>query len=451
MVALLACTIEAAPPSENDAEHACEATTWFLDRDGDGHGAPAETYESCEAPVGYVAVGDDCADDDAGRVEDCWNSGWVRPAEADARLSIDHLGGALRTARDLDGKTGTELAFAVTDEASVHVFDGGVSGEVGENEAVATLGEIESPRSLAAVDFDGSGTASLVGEFDGGVFVASAPLTGTSKFEGALLTGEGVIAAVPVVGADDREGLLVARQDAGEDPVIAWYYQEFPENSELGALAYSAILDPQAPTMDVLAAGAGGDVDGDGGADLMFALYDRDSGLSAFALYDGPTAESIDDATFLLLNTLGALPTSVAVVPDCDGDGLDDLAAALPELDVDGVAQAGLVELWTGIFDETAASTSLVYGDEAYAYVGATMAFGDIDADGVGDAVIGDSTDTVGVVFGPVSGAYLSRAAADTLLATEGARAADDFDGDGFADVVTYSEGAALVFRGAPR
>ncbi len=39
---------------------------WFRDADGDGHGEPTVTTEACYAPSGYVDVGDDCDDLDAG-------------------------------------------------------------------------------------------------------------------------------------------------------------------------------------------------------------------------------------------------------------------------------------------------------------------------------------------------------------------------------------------------
>ncbi len=49
-------------------EDATDATIWYRDADGDGHGQPADpadpasTKTACEAPQGYAALGDDCDD-----------------------------------------------------------------------------------------------------------------------------------------------------------------------------------------------------------------------------------------------------------------------------------------------------------------------------------------------------------------------------------------------------
>ncbi|MBN2798710.1 MAG: hypothetical protein JXX28_06125 [Deltaproteobacteria bacterium] len=43
-------------------EAAVDARVWYADMDGDTHGSPAFAVESCAAPAGYVALGDDCDD-----------------------------------------------------------------------------------------------------------------------------------------------------------------------------------------------------------------------------------------------------------------------------------------------------------------------------------------------------------------------------------------------------
>ena len=40
-------------------------STYYMDRDGDGHGAPASPLAACDLPPGYATVADDCDDDDA--------------------------------------------------------------------------------------------------------------------------------------------------------------------------------------------------------------------------------------------------------------------------------------------------------------------------------------------------------------------------------------------------
>jgi hypothetical protein len=58
---------------DNDCEgtvdvDATDATAWYRDRDGDGHGDPAAQQRACEAPEGaWVETGDDCDDTDPAR------------------------------------------------------------------------------------------------------------------------------------------------------------------------------------------------------------------------------------------------------------------------------------------------------------------------------------------------------------------------------------------------
>ena len=48
-----------------DDEELCTETTWFQDADGDGLGDPGVSFESCEAPTGYVSNADDANDEDS--------------------------------------------------------------------------------------------------------------------------------------------------------------------------------------------------------------------------------------------------------------------------------------------------------------------------------------------------------------------------------------------------
>ncbi|RAR47505.1 GEVED domain-containing protein, partial [Flavobacterium lacus] len=55
----------------------CTPTTWYADADGDGFGNNASTLQVCNQPVGYVAVGGDCNDNNAsinpGATEICYD------------------------------------------------------------------------------------------------------------------------------------------------------------------------------------------------------------------------------------------------------------------------------------------------------------------------------------------------------------------------------------------
>ena len=47
-----------------DEDSATDATTWYLDEDGDGYGTNEERDTACTAPEGYVDQGGDCDDED---------------------------------------------------------------------------------------------------------------------------------------------------------------------------------------------------------------------------------------------------------------------------------------------------------------------------------------------------------------------------------------------------
>jgi len=77
-----------------DEDDALDASTWYIDSDGDGYGVSDTTTEACTVPAGYASTSDDCDDSD----ED------VNPGESEACNGVDD---------DCDGST--DEGFTDTD------------------------------------------------------------------------------------------------------------------------------------------------------------------------------------------------------------------------------------------------------------------------------------------------------------------------------------------------
>jgi hypothetical protein len=149
-----------------------------------------------------------------------------------------------------------------------------------------------------------------------------------------------------------------------------------------------------------------GDFDGDGIGDVAVGSLIGGSGHgSVWLLYlntDGPVKENHEIAGFVVFHSGGLLPSagsSVANLGDLDGDGVCDLIVGSPGADTAGIdagaawivflnrdgtykSQVRITEGWGGFTDD------LGSGD----HFGRDVGFlGDVDGDGIGDAVVGSS------------------------------------------------------------
>jgi hypothetical protein len=211
---------------------------------------------------------------------------------------------------------------------------------------------------------------------------------------------------------------------------------EFEGDSELDLFGYSV---------------SGGDVDGDGLADVIVGAYGDDSGggdsgsVYVFSGFDGA----------LLYHFKGAasgdnLGFSVAFVPDTDGDGRGEVLAGARASDI-SAKNAGSAVLFSGA---TGQPVLTVTGEVAFDLFGSSVAgLDDVDGDGLGDLL-------VGAVWNDHSGsgagsAYVFSGSTGSLLhALRGLAAADSFgsaladagdvDGDGRSDLFIGAPGADL-------
>ena len=195
----------------------------------------------------------------------------------------------------------------------------------------------------------------------------------------------------------------------------------------------------------------GGDVNGDGYADLIIGGPQRDTQTDvlsgpgkAYVVWGGATNSDIDVSAmgtrgFVIngANAQGDAGMSVSFVGDINGDGLSEMIVGEDLAAVNGRAQAGNTYVVFGKTSTTAVELSdvakgiggfIVAGSNTHDRNGwSVSAAGDIDGDGLADLIIGakgESLDrsTVGagqafVVFGSASGAYYESSVDQTAAA----------------------------------
>ena len=159
--------------ADSDDPDVIDASTWYGDADGDGHGGQQFTQDACDAPAGYVASSDDCNDLDPATYpgasetcdladNDCDNavdegveSTWYADADGDG------YGDATTTAQACVAPTGythngddCDDGSAVTNPSSYEVCDGA------DNDCDGSADEdaINAPTWYIDGDSDGYGT-----------------------------------------------------------------------------------------------------------------------------------------------------------------------------------------------------------------------------------------------------------------------------------------------------
>lgn len=427
--------------ADSDTGAPCTPTLWYNDSDADTYGDPADTSLSCEHPQGYVANGEDCAPREP----------TIHPGAPEYCNDIDE---------DCDGDLVEAGAVdCVTWYADI---DGdGYGGRIQSDCQCASSVDFPSP---AARDCDdGDPTIHPHAEDTCGDTVDS-DCEGTLRcvllLQDVELVGEapGDLAgsAVAVVGDQTGDGIpdLLVGAESAHTLLGAAYVVSGATSTRTNLRAATATLIGAAERDEVgVALAGGGDVDGDGVADLLVGA----PGVAAhsvgvvYVVAGGHAGElSLVDAEATI--TRAAYPAKIGrpgtlwVSPDLSGDLLADVVIS-DQLDA---SDAGRVFVsttpLTGPMDAGELGISIT-GATPHEHLGTSVLGGDLDGDGLADLAIG-ATDAGpdGVVYlfqGPLTGA-MSTTDADVVLAAdvEGAQAgealslAGDGDQDGRPDLL---------------
>lgn len=395
--------------------------------------------------------------------------------------------------------TCTDGQSAGTDGVATVTLSDAIRGETAAGDAMVLLtGEAGTGAFGSDVvvlpDLDGDGGADLgvgaPGVGGGAVWVYTrASLRGaealdtraaSASWRGALgdaLGSLGALAGAGDLDGDGQDDVLVGaptRDGVGVDAGEAWVVRGG------AALGLDAPIDELAVWSVVGEAGdrlgarlAGGDLDGDGLAEAVFAAPGSalgGDGAGAVAIFAGRTDGAggqldLADSDGLFVGNAGdGVGTALAVCPDADGDGRAELAVGASGAEAYGRAGAGSV--WAVAGDTVEGWAPLggaawlrLAGDDAQDALGTALVCpGDLDDDGLGELVVGAPGADGGAADAGVVAVYFGRAEpdlglvladADATFPGTGASSAlgvalalgGDLDHDGLVDLVAGAPG----------
>ena len=428
-----------------------EAPVWYPDADGDSFGSAGGAVTECERPDGYTSNADDCDDHDAevhpGATEVCNNvddncvDGIDEDADADADghdsevcggddcddANADVYPGAHDTCADgvdNDCENGDSLCGSFAGDVDLEDSDAKIVSEDGNEEVgrLLDIGDVNAdgvPDVLAAAEYMDN---------HGGGYILYGPLSGDH-----VATDKGVGYRISAGPGDSYTGRSISIGDIDGDgfedvgfgaPYSAEVFVQFGPVTEDISLT-DASLHARGDTSLFGHGHDIADMNDDGQDDLVIGSYcDSAHGYSnagAIFINYGPldegTIEPADDYDAVLYgfeNTQYA-GRIVRVGGDFNGDGVQDMM--LQAFGYSGGApSAGAAFVVFGPVDDEETdledSNAILMGESASSWSAHSISHGDINNDGVTDALVGAPYSNIGVsgsgagyvVLGPITG-----------------------------------------------
>jgi hypothetical protein len=468
------CTSSAAHSVEDasdcdDGDAAVGERTWYLDADGDGYGT-STSVRVCAAPAGYAALADDCDDSDGSVYPGAPESCDAVDSDCDGDLNDPDVLGDCVDAwwadLDGDGYAGTSACLCAaeapyTEAAGTDCNDADAAVSPGAAEVCNDGLDGDCDDAPGACTFGGALTTNDANlQFTG---VAAGDLVGTTLLAAGDLDGDGLDEVL--VGAPGYT-------DGGASGLVGLLRPATDSRFDTGPFAVAG-YDPTADFGTVFA--SPGDVDGGGYGDVLFGQpNDTDAAASAVYRFSRATGRFVSVSTAELVVESGRgdvrIGGAVGRVDDADADGTAELLLGVYRHPEQGDGRVVTVPGGlTGsrlLDDVQMAMVVATWGDSAF---GASIATGDLDGDGITDAVVGAPeldygyTDNGALVYvdGPFTGARTMADGAGIVYGNDAGHALGavppivaDIDGDGANEVIAASTatGAGVyVFPGVLR
>jgi Putative metal-binding motif len=440
---------------------------WFVDGDGDGHGMSGIPVTACEAPAGYVAVDGDCDDADAavhpGAVELC-------------NLLDDNCDGAVDSGEgafwysDADGDgygpDSSGIEYCSDPPGLVPL-----GGDCDDSDSEANPGQVETCGDLDDDDCDGLVDVGVEGVWysdddgDGygspGTYETTCePQAGWVDQGGDCRPSEPENYPGSVEECNDIDDNCDGEIDEGLPEC-----QATPEPIGFGGdydldAADAHIYSDRASYLAALLMETG-DPNGDGVADILVSTLYADSYGGGGYVITGPfsgdgTMETAGHRIYGTQALTYGAGRSIGMA-DVTGDGVDDVGFGAPYSNYAGM----YLEFGPITGDRALASADAWLECNYGVYCGHGGNLGDIDGDGIADALVGAWADSTGasyggavyVVHGPITGDVNLLTDATKISGNNAAsytgrfiQIEGDYDGDGLGDALVaapYGTGSA--------